>query len=338
MPSRHAIYCVGAALLAVAPALPAEEAASRPRPFAKAIAYAQERSVKIYGAGVGLEHGFAAGVIVAADGQILTAEGIILSTQNLRVVTPDGRTHQAQVLRRSTALQAALLKIDAATPRYFTLPAQSPVQRGDWVLALNNAFKVAEGTEPLSVNAGIVSAVNPIDAKRKTQVVPYEGPALIIDAITSNPGAPGGALVMADGQLAGMIGRVLEDAATNTRLNYAVPAERLAGFVGGADSTTRPAPANAGKAVTGITLFVLGGRKAPAYVDRIAPRSPAQAAGMKKDDLILAVNGKVVRDIEDYQALEAALPATGKISFTIKRKDKILVLTLTLEAPDAQQP
>jgi serine protease Do len=309
--------------------LPSLAAVPATRPFEAAIAAAQQRSVKIYGAGIALEHGYAAGILISVDGQILTADGLILSTNNLRVTLPDGSFHNARVLRRSEPLQAALIKIDAATPVHFKLPEKNPAQRGDWVLALNNAFKVADGVEPLSVNLGIVSAIAEIDAKRKAQDVPYDGPAIIIDAITSNPGAPGGALVTVDGTLAGMIGRIIESASTNTRMNYAVPVDRLAAFVRGEQPATRPALAQ-GKPLTGVRLFLLGGRKAPAYIDRIAPDSPASSAGLKKDDLVLAINGKPVRDCEEYQQAEAALSPGAEAVFTIKRKTQVLQVKLTV--------
>lgn len=298
--------------------------ASRPAgPFDKAIAYAQPRCVKIYGAGVAMEHGYACGTIISNDGVILTAEGIVLATSNLRVALPDGRMTSALVLRRSEPLQAALLKIDLPTPDYFDLSSAAAARTGDWVVGLNNAFKVADGTEPLSVNVGVVSLIAQIDAKRKVQDVPYDGAAIVIDAITSNPGAPGGALVNARGELVGMLGRILESKSTNTRLNYAVPADRLRAFVLGEQPATRPALAK-GKPLTGISIFTLGGRKAPAYIDRVAIGSPAAAAGMKKDDLVLAINGKAVRDCEDYLQMSTELVPGAEATYMIKRKSQII--------------
>jgi serine protease Do len=303
-------------------------------PFARAIAYAQERSVKIHGAGIALEHGYAAGTIVSADGLILTADGLIINTSNLRVTLPDGRIVGAKVVRRSEPLQSALLKVDVSTPSFFEMPDKSPVTKGDWVLAINNSFKVADGAEPLSVNMGIVSLVADVDAKRKVQDVPYDGDAILIDAITSNPGAPGGAVVTADGTLAGIVGRIMESKATNTRLNYAVPIERLRPFVLGQEMIVGPGTPK-GKPFVGIRLFTLGGRKTPAYIDRIAPGSPAADAGLLKDDLVLAINGKAVRDCEDYQELEAALAPGAPATFTIKRKSQITQVKLSIREETA---
>ena len=97
--------------LAATPAL-AADAPDVAEPFRDAIAYAQKRCVKVYGGGAGREHGYATGLVVSPDGLILTAQGIYLSEERVRVVLPDGSRHNAEVLRRSEPLQAALLKID----------------------------------------------------------------------------------------------------------------------------------------------------------------------------------------------------------------------------------
>src|SRR6476620_6576921 len=89
--------------------------------FAPAIAVAQQRTVKVFGAGIGRTAGYASGIIVGPEGQIVTALGVFLGADNLRVTLPSGKTYPAEVVRRSADLQAALLKIDAPTPEYFEL-------------------------------------------------------------------------------------------------------------------------------------------------------------------------------------------------------------------------
>ncbi len=299
------------------------------RPFAAAIANAQMRCVKIYGAAIGRESGYATGVIVSPDGDILTAQGIYLAGERIRVVLPDGSVHEATVRRRSRPLQVALLHIDAKTPDYFELSPQSNVLAGDWVLAVSNAFKVADGTEPLSVNLGIVSLRTRLSAKHGTQDVPYDADALLIDAITSNPGATGGALVGTDGRLAGLIGRIVESKSTGTRINYAVPADLLAAFLSGMPIETS-APETAGvKATLGVRLFALTGKRAPAYVDRVLGGSPALAAGLKADDLIVELAGKKVATILDFEKIEDTLAVGTAVQLLVKRKQQLIRMSVT---------
>jgi len=316
------------ALLALA-ATPIAEAEAEANPFHAAIAYARKRCVKVYGGGAGREHGYATGLVVSPDGLILTAQGMYLSEERVRVLLPDGSRHAAEIVRRSEQLQAVLLKIDAPTPDYFALANASPVREGDWVLAVSNAYNVAGPMEPLAANLGVVSLRAELEARHRRQDVPYEGDVLLVDAITSNPGAQGGALVTADGRLAGMIGKIFQSPTTNTRINYAVPVERLHAFVAvrPADGSTEETAG--GRPYLGIHLFTLSGKRAPAYVDRVDAASPAAAAGAQKDDLILAVERNAVRTCEQYEEALADLMPGRPVTLLVKRGRRVLTLTVT---------
>jgi S1-C subfamily serine protease len=314
------------ACLTTASLLTAEDATDT-SPFGPAVKAAQQRTVKIYGAGIGRTPGYATGIIVSPDGQIITANGVYLSQGSLRITMPDGSSQQGEVVRRSQALQLALIKVDAPTPDFFAVETQTPAQKGDWVLAVSNAFKVAEGTEPLSVNIGVLSLRVRLDARRGYNDFPYEDDVLLIDAITSNPGAAGGAVVNSQGKLVGLIGKVIEGKTTGTRLNYAVPSDLLAKFLQGeevAPAVAMPANPNAPKGELGIRLFVLGGRKSPAYIDRVISGSPAAEAGLKTDDLVVSINGEVVRDSGDFRRLTENLPAGVEIVLEVKRKNDLI--------------
>lgn len=299
-------------------------------PYAEAVAYAQARTVKIYGASIGREPGYASGIIVSANGHILTAAGAFLNAQQLQVTLPDGTLHEAKIVRQSRPLQTTLLKIHAATPLHFDLSEDPIVHKGDWVLAVSNAFKVAHGREPLSVNLGVVALRTHLATKRGTQDIPYDADVLLLDAITSNPGAPGGAIVNGNGRLAGMIGRILEGKDTRTRLNYAVPTDLLARLMSGSqdDPSADTSPPGKGGEL-GIRLFTLAGSRAAAYVDRVVPQSPAAAAGIRADDLILNVDDQPVRDVRSYQRIVAGLAPGKKVFVVIKRKNNILRLPVT---------
>ncbi|MDX1946262.1 MAG: S1C family serine protease [Pirellulaceae bacterium] len=297
--------------------------------FADAVAIAQRRTVKIYGGSIGRSPGYGTGLIVSSAGEILTAQGVFLGGDSLRVALPSGETHAATVVRRSQEYQTALLKIEAATPDHWDLAQPGSAEQGDWVLAVSNAFKVADGAEPLSVNIGVVGLRMKLDARRGVMDFPYEAEALLYDAITSNPGAAGGAVVTTEGKLVGMIGRVIESKSTNTRLNYAVPADVLAKFVQGEDSPPVVASNPGTKADLGIRLFALGGRKSPAYVDRVLPGSPAGLAGLKTDDLVVTIAGQVVRDAGDFRRIVESLPLGQEVVVEVKRKNELLSVRMT---------
>ena len=293
-------------------------------PFAEAVDHAQKRTVKIYGASIGRSPGYGTGIIVSPDGDILTATGVYLAGDRLRVTLPSGDTHAAVVTRRSHELQTALLKIDAKTPDFFEL-AKSPIaQQGDWILAVSNAFKVADGPEPLSVNIGVLGLRMKLDARRGFQDFPYEADVYLYDAITSNPGAAGGAVIAADGKIVGMIGTVIEARSTNTRLNYAVPADLLNAFVRGDATQPMTAARPMAKPDLGIRLFSLGGRRSPAYIDRVQAGGPAASAGLKSDDLIVTVAGQTIRDVGEYERVLETLDVGKEVVIEVKRKNELL--------------
>jgi serine protease Do len=170
-----------------------------------------------------------------------------------------------------------------------------------------------------------------IDAKRRAQEVAYDGEVLLVDCITSNPGSPGGALLTVDGRLAGMVGKLIESQNTNTRMNYAVPVDLLKRFVE-ARGEDPAAGAREGAPYLGLRLFTLSGTKAPAYIDRVVSGSPAEAAGLRKDDLILALGEDDVRSIREYQKVEEKLRPGQQIVLSVKRQHEFRKFTLMVAA------
>lgn len=296
--------------------------------FAGAIKTAQARTVKIYGAGIGRVAGYGTGVIVSGEGEILTAAGAYLATPNLRVGLPDGSIHLAKVIRRDQNLQLALLSIEAKTPQFFTVDKKTQPLPGDWVLAIANAFKVADGAEPMGVTLGVVSSRTRLDARRGTHDVDYADDVLLIDAITSNPGAAGGAVVTAEGDLVGLVGKVAVSNQTGTRLNYAIPTDLLANFVAGKSSpetVTEPKP----KGSLGFRLFQLGGRNGPAFIDRVVKGGPADRAGLRADDLVVAIDGSPIKNVREFTEKADSLVAGKEVLLIVKRNNQLIQTPIT---------
>ncbi len=306
----------------------------------------QQRVVKVYGATVGAVKGYGAGVTVSADGQVVTALSAMLEGASLRVVTADGRVYPARVTRRDDVRQLALLKVDAADwPHFALLPqpdsnnatttsatpfvAAGDVATGDWVLALANPFKVADGPEPLSVAQGVISGRATLAARARTQDITYTGEVWLTDIIVATPGSAGGALVTFDGRFVGLIGKPLLSRKTNTWLNYALPAGEIAAFLRGETlAVTRPAPTGKPLVDLGIKLFDVGGRKRLAFVERVRPGSPAARAGLRADDLIIAVGGQSVEVVADVVAALVPLELDDGVELLIKRGEEVVSITI----------
>lgn len=299
---------------------------------------AQKKCVKVYGAKLGREGGYATGIVISPEGEIVTAAGSFLGTENLKVVLFDGSEYLAEVTRRNAALQIAVLKIEAKTPEYFSLEQSAPLQAGDWALVISNAFRVGEGGEPLGMTMGVVSARTKIEAKRGMQGFALAGEVLLLDAITSNPGTAGGAIVSVEGKLGGLAGKILEDKNSGARVNYAIPIDQIVAAMkevpavatadGDLGPETKGPSSSAAKRDLGIRLLAIGGARGAPYVDRVLPGSEAAIAGVKTDDLIVSVAGKTVRDSSQFKTATLEIASSGKVVVEVKRKDQILRLEL----------
>src|SRR5262249_27234088 len=157
---------------------------------------------------------------VSKEGHILTVASHLLDTQDLRVHLYDGRRFHAKVVLSKDGkpaiagdLDAALVKIEEekiGDLPYFDISeaAKRPVaQNGDIVLAFSNQFQIATRDEPMSVQQGSIASFTKLEARRGVHEAPYSGDVYVVDAITNNPGAGGGALTTRKGELLGVIGK-----------------------------------------------------------------------------------------------------------------------------------
>ena len=277
--------------------------------------------VKVFGASAGKVEGFATGIVVSKDGLILSSQGVFLDGRQVKVVLSDGAEHIATILKRDRETQLSLLKIQANTPRFFELSTEAVGEKGDWVIALSNAFKVADKDEPVSAMLGVISLRTTMEARLTKRDVAYRGELVLIDAITSNPGASGGAVVTPNGKLVGIVGKIINSSETNTRLNYAVPSSTLHEFVAGkASVTNEPQPVMERQDVEfGVVLFKLGGRNNPAYIDRVVRGSPAAKAKLKSDDMIVSIAGEKIGNLKDYAESLKSLRAEEEVLMIVKR-------------------
>lgn len=309
--------------------------------FETAIQVAELRTVKLHGGAIGREHGYGSGVLVSSDGQIVTTAAAMLETASLRCVLADGRRYPARIVARDDEHQLVLLKIDAERLPCFELGDSSRVLVGDWVIAAANPFKVAQGSEPVSFMAGILSGRTVLSARRRAQDFPYRGPILLLDMIVATPGSSGGAVVDLDGRLIGLVGRPVIGAQTNTWLNYALPVEIVAEFLRAASAgeLAQPAQAPASRPAgptpedLGLRLFDVGGRTRPAYVERVRSGSPAALAGLRANDLVLSVGGRATATCADLRDAVAALPPGSTVALVVKRGEQVLELSLTPPEP-----
>lgn len=317
--------------------------------FDPAIEALLPRVVKLYGLKAGANAGYGTGVLISPDGFVLTVNSLLIDARKLKVVTADGVNREATILRRDPKRQLALLKLtpkesDTTTtpPPYFDLGCEAatpPTLRpGDWVVVAGNPFKVADGAEPASLAHGVFSARTRLDARRATKEFPYHGDVLILDAVTSNPGAAGSAVVDLDARFVGLIGRDVTSNLTHTHLNYAIPRDVLCEFIHEALNPTKPIdgePADETKKTEtvdwGFRLTRKGYRDLPAMVERVRKGSPAESAGVRQDDLILSINGANVSNPDEVDKRLALMRPGEALDLVIRRGRSILPIRVEPE-------
>lgn len=323
-------------------AAPQQPAVPGPASFHDVIESVQPKVVKIYGSGGlrGLE-AYQSGFLISPDGHVLTVWSYVLDSEEyIVVVLDDGTRYPAKVLNYDPRLEIALLKIEAQGLPHFSLDKSVELPPGSRVLALSNLFGIAVGDESASVLKGFVSAVSPLAARRGAYQTLYQGPVYILDAMTNNPGAAGGVLTDRQGALAGILGKELVNSLDNTWLNYAIPVAELTSSVQdmlAGRNPPRRLDENARKPANPHTLTGLGIRlipdvlaRTPAFVDQLQTGSPAEAAGLRADDLILFVNSRMVSTCQELREELSFIDRIDPLRLTVQRGQELVELSVTV--------
>ncbi len=306
--------------------------------FAAMIDENQPKMVKIYGAGgiSGLEP-YQSGFLISASGHVLTVWSYVLDTDYVTATLDDGRRFEAKLLGADPRLELAVLKIEAEELPHFDLAAAVPAGGGTRVLAFSNLFGVATGDEPASVQHGVVAVKTRLDARRGVFESPYTGSVYVLDAMTNNPGAAGGALVNQHGELLGMLGKELRSAQNNIWLNYAIPIEELrnsieqilAGKFRPSEDQPPLEPAEAvDLAALGLVLVPDVLERTPPYVDLVRARSPAAAAGIQPDDLIVFLGDHLVHSCQGFRDELAHVEHGATLRLVLMRGQELVEVEL----------
>jgi serine protease Do len=300
---------------------------------------------------------YGTGIVVSADGHILTVNNHILDTPDLRVHLFDGRMYHAKVVAREPDLDAVLLKIEEEVENlpYFDIDkaaARGLAETGDWILCHSNQFNIATRGEPMSVQHGTIMAVATLRARRGIFDPPFNGEVYFIDTVACNPGAAGGALTTRKGELLGLLGRELKSTLSDTWVNYAIPIQTKVEITreDGSKATVdyplfikegmekkykRSAEKKAGTvgrgAYHGIVLVPNAVSVTPPYIEEVIPGSPAARAKLQPDDLIVYIEGELVPSVKAFKEMIGHTAPGLVLQLEVQRGNQLKTVKLTLE-------
>lgn len=356
-------FLLGIAILLAAPALVlATEAGQRAElPASLAIRERlEQRIVKIYGQGGfrSLE-GYQTGIIVDAKGHVATTNSLALNAGEVTVVFHNGLRSSANVVGADSLRDTALLKLEQLPElMHFDLNgSQNGTSTfGETAFVVSNLFNIAAGNEPLSIQETYLAGEVPLAPREPWAQVLDGQTVLLLDSVTSNPGAQGGAVVDRQGRLLGLVGRELRSRLTGAWQNYAIPTASLQKSIdrilsGTADQQGSPGTqASADRRINtlqrwGFALVPSIVPRTPPYIDLVRSESAADKAGLQADDLVLMVNGYVTASTTQVrrQLLRTTDIVSGETSnestilLTVQRDTSIVELTLPIKAAPKEE-
>lgn len=270
------------------------------------------------------EQSLGSGVIVSADGYILTNNHVVEAADEIRVALSDDKTiYDARVIGTDPQTDVAVIKVEAKDLPAIAVTDSDAVNVGDVVLAIGNPFGVGQ-----AVTMGIVSA----KGRGGMGIVDYED--FIQTDASINPGNSGGALVDGAGRLVGINSAILSKSGGSQGIGFAIPINLAQSVMQRLVAEGRVSRGYLGATLQPLTPELAQSFKladsAGALVADVAPRSPAAQADLREGDVVIEFNGKKVKDSRQLRLLGADTAPGVQVPVKILRDGKELSLSLRL--------
>ena len=273
------------------------------------------------------QNSLGSGFIIDPDGFILTNYHVVENADQIKVQLSDERIFTAYVVGNDPKTDIALIKIKTDKAErfpYAVLGDSDTLRVGDWVVAVGNPFGLSN-----TVTAGIVSAKGRFIGNTE-----YDD--LIQTDASINPGNSGGPLVNTAGEVVGINSSIFTRTGGYMGIGFAIPINLAKQVL-----TPLKQTGKVERSWLGVTIQRVSPELARSYgldspkgalVAQIMPGSPAEKAGLKEEDLIIAINGRELPDQNALMRTVSLMPAGSKVVLTVLRNGKRLDLTVELAA------
>lgn len=277
------------------------------------------------------QNALGSGVVVTSDGYILTNNHVIDGADEVSVDFTDGRTLGAKIVGTDKPSDLALLKVDAGGLHALTLGDSDSVKVGDVVLAVGNPLNVGQ-----TVTMGIISAKG-----RSTGVGDGSYEDFLQTDAPINHGNSGGALVNMKGELIGINSQILSNSDGNIGIGFAIPANMARHVMTDLRTTGKVTRAQLGVTVQNVTPEMAESlgleQRQGVIVSSVTAGGAADRAGVKRGDVITALNGEPVRDMNTLRNRVAATEPNTAADLRIIRDGADKQVRVTLDELDGQR-
>ena len=274
--------------------------------------------------------GAGSGVILTADGYIVTNNHVVQDADELTVKLNDNREFKARIIGLDKTTDLALIKIEADGLQPIKVANSDDLKLGEWVLAIGNPFSLTS-----TVTAGIVSA-----KARSLGATPGSIESFIQTDAAINPGNSGGALVNARGELVGINAMLYSQTGSYAGYGFAIPTSIMNKVVDDLKKYGTVQRALLGISGSDVSAYIDGQRDKGnevdlgtvngIYVAEVSADGAAAAAGLTAGDVITAIDGKAIEKFGQLQEILVNHRPGDKVTVTYLRDRKQHTAQLTL--------
>ena len=281
-----------------------------------------------------LQEASGSGVIISADGYIVTNNHVVAEAEEVTVMLNDKREFKAKVISTDPSSDLAVIQIKANNLPFLTFGDSDALRVGEWVLAVGNPFNLES-----TVTAGIVSAKgrqNIIDRDSEASANPLE--SFIQTDAAVNPGNSGGALVNLKGELVGINTAIYSRTGQFAGYSFAVPVSIVKKVSGDLIKY-----GNVQRGFLGVTISDVNSKLAEekdlktttgVHVNGFAENSAAKDAGIKINDVIVKIDGNEIKTLAKLMELVGSKRPGEKVNVTVNRDGQNKEFAVTLKNKD----
>jgi serine protease Do len=274
-----------------------------------------------------LERGVGSGVLVSADGSILTNHHVVDGAEKITVLMSDNKSYEAKIVGTDQPSDLAVVKIEATNLPFLNLGNSDSVRVGDIVLAIGNPLGIGQ-----TVTAGIISAKG-----RRTGLSDGSFEDFLQTDAPINRGNSGGALVNLNGELIGINSQILSGGSGggNIGIAFSIPSNMARGVMEQLLKDGKVRRGRLGVSIQNVTDELAKSleleQRSGVIVSGVSQGSAAQKAGVKRNDLIIAINGEKIEDSNVLRNKVAGSTPGTEIKLTVLRDGQQVELTATLD-------